>query len=79
MKLRIVHQNQENRDGEEQVMKKETVEMEQMEEPQMGISLEDEFVKDNSPPLDPSPISAYDPMLVSVSILRLESANSIVL
>ncbi|KAI3462757.1 hypothetical protein Pfo_019420 [Paulownia fortunei] len=65
MKLRIVHQTQENRGGDEQVMKKETVEVEQMEEPQMGVSPEEEFVKENSPPLDPSPISAYDPVLVS--------------
>lgn len=70
MKLRIVHQNQENRDGcEEQVMKKEAMEMEQMEkeeEPLMGVLPEDDqFVKENYPPLDPPP--AYDPMLVSVS------------
>lgn len=52
MKLRIVHQNQGNRDGDERLVKKERVEMEQ---------------------LDPAPISAYDPMLVSVSILPLKS------
>lgn len=51
MKLRIVHQNQENRDGDERLVKKEKVEMEQF---------------------DPAPITAYDPMLVSVSNLRLK-------
>ncbi|KAK6152725.1 hypothetical protein DH2020_012364 [Rehmannia glutinosa] len=63
MKLRIVHQNQENRGGDEQVMKKEIVEKE--EQIEMGVSAEDEFVTEDFQPLNPSPISAYDPLLVS--------------
>ncbi|XP_051117586.1 B3 domain-containing protein Os01g0234100-like [Andrographis paniculata] len=76
MKLKIVHQNPENRGGEELEMKKEILEMDrnQMEEdeqqkqqqPPVSVSPEDhEFVKENSTPLDPSPISAFDPTLVS--------------
>ncbi|KAK6128682.1 hypothetical protein DH2020_037570 [Rehmannia glutinosa] len=66
MKLRIVHQNLENRGGDEQVMKKEIVEKEeQSEDHLMGVSAEDEFVTENFQPLNPSPISAYDPLLVS--------------
>ncbi|KAI3452031.1 hypothetical protein Pfo_008696 [Paulownia fortunei] len=65
MKLKIVHQNQESRGGEEQVMKKEASEIEQMEEPQIRVSPEDESTKENSPPLEPTPISASHPMLVS--------------
>lgn len=75
MKLKIVHQNQESRGGEEQVMKKEALEIEQMEEPQIRVSPEDESMKENSPLLEPSPISASHPMLVSVSFLCLEYVN----
>ncbi|GFQ03390.1 B3 domain-containing protein os01g0234100 [Phtheirospermum japonicum] len=68
MKLRIVRQNQENRAGDEQLTKHETREMaEQMEDHQICVSTEDEFVKDgsNSPPLNPIPISTYEPLLLS--------------
>ncbi|KAL3813611.1 hypothetical protein ACJIZ3_014879 [Penstemon smallii] len=64
MKLKIVQQNPDNRGGEDQLMKKEAVEMEQIEEeqPQMRSSPKDE----NSPPLKPSPISAAShPLLLS--------------
>ncbi|KAK6116245.1 hypothetical protein DH2020_050041 [Rehmannia glutinosa] len=63
MKLKIVHQNQESRGGEEQVMKKEDLEIEQMEEPQIRVSPQDESTKENSPFLEPPPVSASHPML----------------
>ncbi|KAL2241688.1 B3 domain-containing protein Os01g0234100 [Sesamum indicum] len=65
MKLKIVHQNQESRGGEEQVMKKEELELEQMEEPQIHVSPENESTKENSPPPELSPISGSHPMLIS--------------
>ncbi|KAL3636487.1 hypothetical protein CASFOL_018786 [Castilleja foliolosa] len=68
MKLRIVRQNQENRAGDEKSMKHETPETaEQMEDRQICVSTEDDFVKDgsNSPPRNPIPISTYEPLLLS--------------
>ncbi|KAL2531856.1 B3 domain-containing protein [Abeliophyllum distichum] len=61
MRLKIVHQNQENRSGDDGVMKKE----EEMEHTHVGITQENESMKENSSPLNPSPISVYDPVLVS--------------
>ncbi|XP_075482124.1 B3 domain-containing protein Os01g0234100-like isoform X2 [Primulina tabacum] len=49
MKLKIVHQNQENREVEEQVMKKESLDMDQMAETLTRPSPEDESTKPNSP------------------------------
>ncbi|KAL6572939.1 hypothetical protein OROHE_002415 [Orobanche hederae] len=65
MKLKIVHQNQENRVGEEQVMKAEALELDQMEELQIRASTEDESMQENIPALEAPPLSAYHPMLVS--------------
>lgn len=64
MKLKIVHQNQESRKEEDHGMKKEALEMKKMEDAQIR---EDESVKENSQLLEPSPESASDPLLVSVS------------
>ncbi|KAL6551715.1 hypothetical protein OROGR_007869 [Orobanche gracilis] len=65
MKLKIVHQNQENRGGEEQVIKAEALELDQMEELQIRDSPEDESMQENIPALNAPPLSAYHPMLVS--------------
>ncbi|KAL0450335.1 UNVERIFIED_CONTAM: hypothetical protein Slati_1589900 [Sesamum latifolium] len=65
MKLKIVHQNQESRGGEEQVMKKEELELEETEEAQIHVSPENESTKENSPPPELSPISGSHPMLIS--------------
>ncbi|KAL2519071.1 Uncharacterized protein Adt_15318 [Abeliophyllum distichum] len=64
MRLKIVHQNQENRSGDDGVMKKE----EEMEHTHVGIMLEDESMKENSSPSEPFPISASDPVLVSIEV-----------
>ncbi|XP_075514906.1 B3 domain-containing protein Os01g0234100-like isoform X1 [Primulina tabacum] len=66
MRLKIVHQNQENLCREEMAMKKESVETgDQMEETQMNPAPEDESMKENSTVLEVSPITAACPMLVS--------------
>ncbi|KZV41509.1 hypothetical protein F511_22061 [Dorcoceras hygrometricum] len=66
MRLKIVHQNQENLGREEVVMKKEPVETgDQMEETQMNPEPKEESLKENSTVLEASPISAACPVLVS--------------
>lgn len=65
MKLRILRQSPETHGGEEQLMKTEALELERME----GGPVQDESRKVDSPLLDAIPISAFDPMLVSVSFL----------
>ncbi|XP_073124343.1 B3 domain-containing protein Os01g0234100-like isoform X2 [Henckelia pumila] len=65
MRLKIVHQNQENPGREELAMKKESVETgDQMEETQMNPAPEDES-KENSTALEVSPTTAACPVLVS--------------
>ncbi|XP_022853978.1 B3 domain-containing protein Os01g0234100-like isoform X2 [Olea europaea var. sylvestris] len=61
MRLKIVHQNQQNRVGDDREMKKE----EEMEHTHVCIRLEEESTKENSSPLNPSPISVTDPVLAS--------------
>ncbi|CAA3013370.1 B3 domain-containing Os01g0234100-like [Olea europaea subsp. europaea] len=61
MRLKIVHQNQQNRVGDDREMKKE----EEMEHTHVGIRPEEESTKENSSPLNPSPISVTDPVLAS--------------
>ncbi|CAA2955690.1 B3 domain-containing Os01g0234100-like [Olea europaea subsp. europaea] len=61
MRLKIVHQNQQNRVGDDREMKKE----EEMEHTHVGIRPEEESMKENSSPLNPSPISVTDPVLAS--------------
>lgn len=66
MRLKIVHQNQENLGREELAMKKESVETgDQMEETQMNHAPEGESMKENSTVLEVSPITAACPKLVS--------------
>ncbi|XP_073293896.1 B3 domain-containing protein Os01g0234100-like isoform X2 [Primulina huaijiensis] len=66
MRLKIVHQNQENMGREELVMKKESVETgDQMEETRMNPALEDGSTKENSMALEVSPTTAACPVLVT--------------
>ncbi|XP_022859391.1 B3 domain-containing protein Os01g0234100-like [Olea europaea var. sylvestris] len=60
MRLKIVHQNQENRVGDDREMKKE----EEVEHTHVGITPGEESMKETSSPLNPSPISTFDPVLV---------------
>ncbi|KAL7094499.1 hypothetical protein ACP275_11G107100 [Erythranthe tilingii] len=62
MKLKIVHQSQENRAAEEEPIKNETMEIDQIETHKIRVLVEDD---ENPSPINPPPISAYDPMLVS--------------
>lgn len=66
-----MHQNQENRIGDDREMKKE----EEVEHTHMGITPGEESMKENSSLLNPSPISTFDPVLVYVSLFVFKFIN----
>lgn len=78
MKLKIVHQNQENRGVEEQVTKKESLDMDQMEETLTRPSPDDESTKLNSPSREVSPTADIHPWLLLVGFFGFDFVNLMV-
>lgn len=71
MKLKFVHQNQENRGGsDEHVMKEEEVEAAK-EEAEVRALMAKEPVEEDMAVREPSPLFASNPLLVSVSFSLL--------